>query len=75
MKDGISLELTNDEALVFFDWVKRNNVEEFYQFEDQAEKRVLWDIEAQLERTLVVPFEADYKNLLIQARNHIRDQE
>ncbi|MHB9112293.1 MAG: hypothetical protein ACYC4D_06660 [Thermoleophilia bacterium] len=75
MNDRISLELTNVEALVLFDWIKRFNVNELDQFEDQAEQRVLWDIEAQLERILITPLGTDYKNLLIQARNRIRDKE
>ena len=57
------------------EWLKRNNVAESYKFEDQAEKRVLWDIEAQLEKILAAPLKDDYSNLLIQARNHVRDQE
>ena len=75
MNERISLGLSNEEALVFFEWLKRNNVAESYKFEDQAEKRVLWDIEAQLEKILAAPLKDDYSNLLIQARNHVRDQE
>jgi len=75
MKDGIWLELTDDEALVLFDWIKRFNMKEQDQFEDQAEKRVLWNMEVQLEKLLITPFDTDYKSLLIQARNRLRDQQ
>lgn len=75
MGDTIKLELTKDEAIVLFDWLKRFNEKDDYDFEDQAEERVLWDIEALLEKSLVVPFDSDYSKLLIEARNRIRDHE
>ena len=52
MKEPIKIELTSQQALVLFDWVKRFNERESEQFEDQAEERVLWDVEATLEKAL-----------------------
>ena len=43
--------------------------------EDQAEQRVLWDLTCILEQTLVQPFAANYKELLSQARDRVRDDE
>lgn len=44
----IQLDLSRDEALVFFEWLSRFNKDEDSKFADQAEQRVLWAIEAQL---------------------------
>lgn len=68
----VTLELSNDEALVLFDWIKRFN-EATHTFEDQAEERVLWDIEAMLEEKLVEPFADDYRQKLSAARGRVRD--
>jgi hypothetical protein len=69
----IQLELSRDEALVFFEWLSRFNKVENSTFEDQAEQRVLWDIEAKLESILVEPLDANYDELLAKARAHVRD--
>ena len=42
----VSIELSGDEALVLFEWITRFNKREDAEFEDQAEQRVLWDIES-----------------------------
>ena len=75
MDEKITLELSKDEALVLFDWIKRFNEKGNNKFEDQAEERVLWDIEAILEKNLVIPFEKNYSELLRTARKRIRDNE
>ncbi len=72
-KNLINLNLTNEEALVFFDWISRFNEDEKYVFQDQAEQRVLWDIEAMLEKQLVEPLDEKYSILLKSARDKIRD--
>ena len=46
MVDDATLKLSHDEAIVFFEWLARFNAFEEHQFEDQAEQRVLWDLEA-----------------------------
>ena len=73
MKKPVTIELTGDQALVLFEWIKRFNEQEDEDFEDQAEERVLWDIEAILEKALVEPFEQDYDRLLVEARATVRD--
>ena len=73
----VTLNLTGDEALVFHDWLSRFNDrpdEGLHEsFEDQAEQRVLWDLECLLEKALVAPFDPDYQATLMRARERIRD--
>jgi hypothetical protein len=73
MAEHVTLNLTRDEAIVFFEWLARFNAEEGRQFEDQAEQRVLWNLEASLESTLVEPLEPDYAQILVAARSRVRD--
>jgi asparagine synthetase B (glutamine-hydrolysing) len=75
MTEKVTLELSNEEALVLFEWIKRFNEKENQEFEDQAEERVLWNLEAMLEKNLKTPFEEEYKKLLKEARDRIRDKE
>jgi hypothetical protein len=74
-QNKVTLELSGEQALVFFEWLSRFNATEGRRFEDQAEERVLWDIEAMLESTLVAPFDAHYAELLAKARSVVRDSE
>jgi hypothetical protein len=71
----VTLELSREQALVFFEWLSKFNATEGRRFKDQAEERVLWDIEAMLESTLVEPFEGRYEELLAKAREAVRDPE
>lgn len=71
--ERIQIDLTGDEALVLFEWITRLNKREDVEFADQAEQRVLWNMEASLEAALVGPFRSDYDQLLARARKHVRD--
>lgn len=71
--DRVRIDLSSDEALVLYDWVCRTNNRTDGLFQDQAEQRVLWDVEAMLERHLVEPFRDDYDALLAAARDRVRD--
>lgn len=73
--DKVKLELSREEALVLFEWLSRFNKTENAKFEDQAEQRVLWDIEGILESTLVEPLDPKYDELLAKARAKVRDPE
>ena len=75
MNEKVILELSNDEALILFEWIKRFNEQDNQEFEDQAEERVLWNLEALLEKSLTTPFDRDYKALLNEARGRVRDDE
>ena len=71
---NVSLSLSDDEALVLFEWLSKFNGEEHPSlFQDQAEQRVLWDLEAVLEEVISVTFDKDYINILSKARENIRD--
>ena len=74
MKNKISISLSSEEALILYDWLSRFNEREEYDFEDQSQERVLWDLESSLEKELPV-FNEDYKLLLEKAKDKIRDRE
>lgn len=69
----ILVELTNQEALVLFEFLRRCDDENNYKFADQAEERMLWKLEGFLEKQLVEIFSPDYGRLLEEAREQIRD--
>ena len=74
-KHNVILEMTNEEALVFLDWLFRFNEGEHSElFNDQAEERVLWDLEASLEKITSATFEKDYSEILEKAREKVRDE-
>jgi len=73
-KGKVLLELTKEEAIVLFDWLSRfNQVEKSELFSDQAEKRVLWDMECSIERVISEIFVGDYTEILSKARSKVRD--
>lgn len=69
---GVKVMLSRDEALVLFDWLTRFNAKP-QAFADQAEQRVLWDLQCLLESTLVEPLRKSYPSLLAEARRRTRD--
>lgn len=73
MTEDVTLTLSRDEAVVFFEWLRRSSSEERHRFEDRAEQRVLWNLEASLESTLVEPFRPEYGEILAAARSRVRD--
>lgn len=70
----IKIELTSDEALVLYDWLTRFNQRANTDLADQAEERVLFDLEALLEKALLAPLQPDYAAVLAQARANLRDE-
>lgn len=74
-ESDINLKFTANEALVLFEWVSKFNEMEIEKaFEDQAEERVLWDLESMLEEKLGVILQSNYKEALRLARNEVRDE-
>jgi hypothetical protein len=69
----VDISLNQDKALVLFEWLTAFNKSE-PTFSDQAEQRVLWDVEALLERALDALFRSDYESLLANARSRVRDK-
>jgi hypothetical protein len=75
VEEPVSIELSADEAVVFIDWLWRFNKQGGHTFEDQAEQRVLWNIEARMEKKMVAPLRPDYQILIAKARAQLRDKE
>lgn len=69
------IELSDDEALVLFDFLGRWDATDRFTIVDPSERRVLWDLLASLERQMAQPFRQDYEVLLAAARGRVRDQE
>jgi hypothetical protein len=70
----LGVELSNEEALVLFEFLSRFAEDEKLEIIDQAEKEVLMDVLASLERELVEPFANNYKEILEEARRKVRDR-
>ena len=66
------IELSNQEALVLFEFLSRFKEHESLVIEDQAEQQALWNLSALIERELAEPFSTEYTNLLEQAREQLR---
>ena len=76
-KNGnIAIIFNEEEALVLLEWLHNFNQEEHSTlFQDQAEKRILFDIEAELEKVVSTTFDNNYQEILLKARQKIRDVE
>ncbi|NES15761.1 MULTISPECIES: hypothetical protein [Micromonospora] len=75
--DGMSIELSWDEALVLFEWLartERTTGDYVGLVEDDAERVVLWDIHCELERQLAAPFSPAYEEQLARARARVRGE-
>jgi hypothetical protein len=68
----MKLELTDDQALVLFEWLARVDEREAFPVEDRAEELVLWCVHGQLEKALSEPFRANYRELVEQARTRVK---
>ncbi|MBO9620562.1 MAG: hypothetical protein J7539_16175 [Niabella sp.] len=73
---NVFLKLSNNEAFVLLEWLAKFNQKEHpLLFEDQAEERILFDIESSLEKIMSEPFKENYLESLSRARQEIRDKE
>ena len=75
LPEKITIELTRKEALVLFEFLRRCDDEGKYSFVDQAEQRVLWDLECALQPQLTEVFDPNYAELLKAAWAELRDPE
>lgn len=71
MRENPLEELSDDELLVFFEWVHRFCETGKLAFAHHAEVVVLDSIAGRLERSLSASFRADYSGLLNNARQRI----
>jgi hypothetical protein len=70
----VKIDLSEDQALVLFQWLARAKPDQVKSLiEDEAEQRVLWAIEAQLDKHLVAPFSPNYNEQVAEARKRVRD--
>ncbi len=74
MREEIQISLSNNEAIVLFEFLSRFSDKESLRIEDQSEERILWDIQCELEKKLVEPFSENYLQLLEEARKNVRDK-
>lgn len=70
MDDDVTIRLSMNEALVFFDWLASANERDALDALP-AEHRVLWDLESQLEPKLPMVLDADYSEQVDKARYEI----
>jgi len=70
MKDKVSIELTKEETIVFFEWLGRYNNGDSIS-NHKAEELVLWKLETILEAKLEEPFLADFPKILSSAQQSI----
>jgi hypothetical protein len=70
-KPFLSIDLSEDQALVLFDWLALREEARSESDPIDAETQVLWNIEGQLERVLIQPFDPNYTTLVQRARQRI----
>lgn len=74
MDDEVVVSLKRDEAIVFFEWLSRTAARGSpAPYADQAEQRVLWNIQAVLESEMTEPFSPTYAEVVESARARLRD--
>ena len=67
----VVLQLTQDEALVLYEYLAGLEDQKEKLTEVSAEDRVLWQLEGQLEKILVEPFHPEYGRLVEEARQRV----
>jgi hypothetical protein len=71
----IVVTLSSDESLVLFEWLSNFNQKETNsEIKDEAEQRVLFDLEAVLESTIIETFKGNYLDTIKDARARLRDE-
>ncbi len=71
--ENVILTTSKSEAIVLFDFLVRFNKQVPKElFVDQAEQRVLWNLEAYLEKQLTEPFLDNYPEIVERAREELR---
>lgn len=69
-EENVELRLTTAEALVLFEWLVAAHDAQGL-IADEAEQRVLWDLESQLETKFVEPLMPDYTELVDAAKRAV----
>lgn len=74
MSEKIELRLTEDEAWVLFDFVRRFTDTNRLSIKDQAEQRALWNLCCIFEKTLHQAQDISYEEVIEQHRERLRDE-
>jgi hypothetical protein len=69
--DTITVRLSRAEALVLFEWLAGLEANSPQPTVDEAEQRVLWSVEGQLERTLVEVVSPNYSEAVANTKRRI----
>jgi hypothetical protein len=73
---NIVIGFSEEEAIVLLEWLHKFNEEERPTLiQDQSEERILFDLEAVLETVVSTTFDTNYQEVLLKARQKIRDVE
>jgi len=72
--ETVILELSRAEALVLFEWLAREDSRGPIAVDDPSERDVLWMLEGKLESILTEPLAPNYRELLAEAREKVRDK-
>ena len=74
MGEDIQIKLTEDEAWVLFEFVRRFSNTDKLTIEDQAEERVLWNLCCIFEKTLSLSKATEHQAFIEECRNRLRDE-
>ena len=69
--DTVTLTLSRDEALVFFEWLAGFDSDARAPADESAERKVLWKMEGQLEKSMVEPLAPNYRQLVEDAKMRV----
>jgi hypothetical protein len=72
-RDSIQVTLSQDEALVLFEWLASLE-QKPNEPPDEAEQRVIWRLEGQLESLLTVVVAADYRERVLLAKKAVLNE-
>ncbi|HKF58244.1 MAG TPA: hypothetical protein VKJ45_22565 [Blastocatellia bacterium] len=73
-EETVHIGISKARALVLYEFLSRFMEDKGLIIQDQAEERVLWDLQSDLERVLKEPLLPNYRALLEAAREKLRDK-
>jgi hypothetical protein len=73
MSEPVTITLSDDEALVLFEFFARFDASDDFTLRNTAEYLAFSRVSAQLDKALVEPFKPDYKALLSAARDRLAE--
>lgn len=71
----MNIKLSDEQALVLYDWLSRFDEADNFPVDDPAEEQVFWAIHGQLEKALSAQFRDDYAALVEAARKHVKENQ